>query len=185
MRIARLAVLLLLLPALLDAQQLPKTQISAYFTPQSVTYSDSSGTMFNGGFGAALNVFWSQRFSTELSVGAEQSYYTIQALTPGGPNVEIDRLRVESYPLDLVARYHFTNGTKWLPFIGGGVRYVNAPSIDADVPADSRTSAEVTGGVIYQFSPRWGLRMDVRQLLTSSAFYDANTKGSVGLSWNF
>ena len=184
MRVARLAVLLLLLPALLAAQQLPKTQISAYFTPQFIAHSDSAGTLFNGGFGAALNVFWSQRFSTELSVGAEQAYYSLHPVEEPASSA-IERFRVESYPVDLVARFHFINSTKWLPYIGGGLRYVDAPSVDSRVPVQSRTSAEITGGVIYHFSPRWGLRMDVKQLLTSSEFYDTGTKGAVGLSWNF
>ena len=184
MRSARLAVLLLLLPAFLAAQQHPKTQISAYVTPQSFTYSDSNGTDFSGGFGAALNVFWSQRFSTELSVGAEQSYYAVQPVTDP-PTFQLDRHRVETYPVDLIGRYHFINSTKWLPYIGGGLRYVDAPSVDSRVPVESRTSAEVSGGVIFHFSPRWGLRMDVKQLLTSSEFFDAGTKGAVGLSWNF
>ena len=186
MRPARFAVLLLLFPALLAAQQQSKTQLAAYITPQTLTYSDTLGTAFTGGFGAAFNVFWSERFSTELSVAAEQSYFAIQQQPPAGsPAVEIERFRVETYPIDLVARYHFTNGTKWLPYIGGGVRYVNAPSADSRISADSRTSAEITGGVIYQFSPHWGLRLDARQLINDDVYYDAASKGSIGLSWNF
>lgn len=171
MRKAIFAVLLLAAPCAYAAQQ----QFSFFLTPESVTHSETSGTDVAGGIGASWIALWTPRVSTELSVGVEQSYAV--ASTP----TRYYERRVKSYPIDALVQYRFVNQSKWTPYIGGGLRYAKP---EASL-ADGRGSAEVNGGVVWQFSTHWGLRVDLRQLLNEDKPWDRSSKGSIGFTFGY
>jgi outer membrane protein W len=177
MRAARFAVMLFIVPSVLAADPVAKHQLSVFVTPHEVTHSDMTGTDFSGGVGLSWTAFWTKRVSTELSVASERSYES-----SSGP-VFVEN-RVKTYPIDALAQYHFLNESKWQPYVGGGIRYVEL-STSVFAPTDSRTSFEINGGVIWQFVPHWGLKFDFRQLLREDSFYDHASKGSIGFSWSF
>ena len=189
MRVVPLAVIALVVAVPVFGDPAPKQQLSVFVTPEAVTYSKSRGTEFNGGIGAALNVWWTPRFSTEVAVAAEQSYahYATNRPTAGGPITVIGRERVETYPLDALVQYHFVNDTKWQPYLGAGARYVREPTPPPGAERfGNQTSAEINGGVLFQFAPRWALKLDIKQLLRGdTAFFDSRAKGSIGVAWRF
>lgn len=190
MRSLRLAaILLFVVSSSLLADGLPKQQMSVFITPQSVAYSQSRGTDFTGGAGIAVNLWWTHRLSTEFAVSIEQSYSrsSVTRPDPGGPVTIVESVRAQTYPFDAIAQYHFVNESRWQPYAGLGVRYVRAPHLRsrAEVTGD-QTSAEISGGVVWQFSPRWGVKLDGKQLLRNDdAFYDSSSKGSIGIIWKF
>lgn len=177
MRAARFAVMLFVVPCVLAADP-GRNQLSVFVTPHEVTHSDSTGTDFSGGVGLSWTAFWTKRVSTEFSVAKEQSYESASA----GP-VYIEN-RTTTYPIDLLAQYHFVNESRWQPYIGGGIRYVEHPT-SIFVPTETRMSFEINGGVVWHFAPHWGLKFDGRQLLREDSFYDHASKGSIGFSWSF
>ena len=180
------AVLLFCASSLFAQQPTPKMQLSVFLTPQAVMHSESTGTDFDGGAGASLSVFWSQRWSTEIALSAQQSYTaaTTTIYRDGIPATTYYRVRAQTYPVDLITQYHFLNQSKWQPYAGAGIRYVHKPSNFTHGHVSDQTSAEINGGVIYQFTPSWGLKLDAQQLLRAdTAFYDSSTKGSVGVVW--
>ena len=178
MRKVSLAVTLVLAPFVYADQQ-----FSVFLTPEEVTHSESTGTSFSGGIGVSWAQRWTPRFTTELSLSAEQSYEeastTIQG--PSGPFTTYYKNRVQSYPFDVLAQYHFVNGSNWTPYVGGGLRYLTTDS----TLANNRTSVQLNGGVVWQFSPHWGMRFDLKQLLNEDEYYDRASKGSFGFSWHY
>jgi outer membrane protein W len=178
MRSARLAVMLFIMPCVLAADPLAKQQFSFFVSPQGVAHSDTTGTDFSGGVGLSWSAFWTKRVSTELSVAKERSY---ESALVGQAFIEN---HVTTYPIDALAQYHFLNGSKWRPYVGAGIRYVERQT-SVFAPTESRTSFEINGGVVWQFAPHWGLKFDARQLLREDSFYDHSSKGSIGFSWSY
>jgi len=151
-----------------------------------VTHSDTTGTNFSGGVGASWNVFWSERVSTELLVAAEQYYENASSTShnpAGQPVVTLYANRIQTYPIDALAQYHFVNETSWRPYVGAGLRFVPDPGAQF-VDTSNRTSFEVNGGVIWNFSPHWALKFDFKQLVHDDSVYDSASKGSFGVSWS-
>ncbi|MEA2570304.1 MAG: outer membrane protein beta-barrel domain [Acidobacteriota bacterium] len=144
------------------------TSISVYLSDVGFVHSSTTGSSWSGGGGFALDHAWTDRVSTVLSVGAE-------------------RRSGSTFPVDLIARYHFTNSSIWTPYFGAGARYVKGPGGgEATTVIRDRSSAEVNGGVLLRVTPRVNLQFDVKHLLRSdSVTFDPNTKASIGVSWRF
>lgn len=67
----------------------------------------------------------------------------------------------------------------WKPYLGLGLHYLRT------IGFDSRGDAEVTGGVAYQFSPRFSLRLDEKLLLRNGPGYDHRDRMLIGFGWRF
>ena len=149
--------------------------------------SNSTGTNFHGGYGLGFEYQVSARWSTELSLAREATpFYGFASLGPDGV-LQPQRIRVTSYPVDIVGQYHFFTDTAWKPFVGIGLRYVNVDKDGYPYPVeDSRFSPQISAGFYYNFTPHFGLRLDAKRLLRNdSAFYDDTHKVSLGLGWKF
>ena len=159
-----LVVMLGALAAPLAAQE--KKEVFAFFDSPGGGWSEKAGTTFNTGYGVAFRYFARPNLSAELSV-AQRS-------------VTIDAIRSRTNPIDLIAAYHFTNDSHWKPYLGLGLHYLRADGLD------SRGGAEVTGGVAYQFTPRFFVRADTSLLLQrNNPTYDQRNRGWIGLGWRF
>jgi hypothetical protein len=63
-------------------------------------------------------------------------------------------------------QYHFFNDSRWKPYLGAGVRYVDANAEFRDLGA--RISPEINGGVSFMMTPNLSLRFDGRVAVRSN-----------------
>jgi outer membrane protein W len=175
--------LLALLSLPLFAQQAKEDfQIFAYAGNIAITSSDRYGTTVDSSYGLALSKFVTPRVSLELSASS-QDWWEYEP----GPyhfGVPIVRIRHTVYPISFDSQYHFANDSRWKPYLGLGVRYVNATAHYYNLGA--RYSPEINGGVSFMITPHVALRFDGKQeLRTRGPAYDPPTRGSVGVAWHF
>ena len=179
MRKIALAVLVVLLPlsALAQSPDRPR-RVSVFISNLEFGWSEGNGSEGNAGFGIAAEYRFTPRWSTELSVAREEHHSAALLL---------DEFDLRSYPVDLVARYHFLGvHTRWRPYAGLGARYVAAPDAPDDVHYENRLSAEANGGVDFNINQAWSLRFDVKRLLrTDDSAFDEETTVSIGAGWRF
>jgi outer membrane protein W len=211
--------MLLLLSALtLHADDLrPGTrQLSIFVSDPSYTSSSSGGSNLSGGAGLALSWVWAPRWSTELAISAQQNRENVTLFVPlvdAAGNTTIApvtaREQIRTYPFEILTRYHFTNDSRWTPFVGAGLRYVGEAKLHnvqlAGIPAQppplvipdaltpvtatsfrARTSGEVAAGVSLGLSRSVSLKLEARRLLRSdSVAWDPVTRAVIGVSWKF
>jgi len=156
------------------AQQAHTRQLGVFLSDFGVTSSSTSGTDVSGGLGVSLNYFWTPRFSTEVSVADEAHPYW---------NGEF-RSRVRTMPIDATAQYHFFNSSRWQPFVGGGLHYINPGAGTGGV----RESFIAIGGVRYQLTSSFGLDLAGRGRFANNQVdrpWDPAFKVTAGVSWRF
>ena len=161
-------------------------RLSVFVSDVQFSRSDIAGTDWNGGFGLGLEYRFNPGWSAELSVAREEHTQVIIPFddVPGLP-APVIRTDVRSYPVDVTARRHFFATSRWQPFLGAGVRYVDGPTV-LELEHDNRISAQVIGGVDFMATERFGLRFDAKRLLRGdSEIYDDTMKVSVGATWRF
>ena len=130
------------------------------------------------------------RFSAEVSVSSQGFQRTVEMIgTTSEPVTTTFTGRL--YPIDANVSYDLLTNSRWKPYIGAGVRYVNDTFHVAgrriNYYASRNIDPEVTGGITLQLNPSFGLRLDAKQVLGSyrSAVTDPDFKASVGLSFSF
>ena len=181
MRKALLILSVLFAVPLFAQQSTEKFRFSVFATDIGFTHSESVGTDWSGGLGAALEYRWNQQWSLELQIASEEHTITTAVLEQNGIYF-IDRREARFYPIDLLAHYEFANSSRWKPFLGAGVRYVRSP----DSNYVDRTTFEIDGGVHYMITPALSLRMDAKQLISSDGrAFDHGLKPSIGLGFRF
>jgi outer membrane protein W len=162
-----------------------KNEVSVFLSDIS-TYSNTFGkTHWFGGVGVAYNAMITPRISGQLAVAIEQhkSYSYIVDGFGGFQQVTPQNLR--TYPIDLSARYHFINETRWKPYLGLGARYVGKPHADPGFRYSNHLNAQAVGGVEFLVKPQLGITLDGKQLLGDRDQYDPFLKVSLGVSWRF
>jgi outer membrane protein W len=183
-RFVVVAVALFTLP-LFAQQQTPKNdfQIFVYASNVAITWTDSTGTTVDSGFGMAVSKFVTPRVSMELAVNSQQWY----EYEPGPYHfgVPVKRYRHTTYPVSLDGQYHFFNDSRWKPYLGAGVRYVQASARFFDT--GTRVTPEITGGVEFMMTPHVSLRFDGKQEIQthSGPAYDPLSRMAVGIGWHF
>src|SRR6266571_4614020 len=115
------------------------------------------------------------RISTELSI-AQQEVTAI-------PTSSADPVRLRTNPIDLIAAWHFTNDSRWKPYVGLGLHYLYTG--EGGRGLDSRTAGEVSGGVAYRFTSRFFVRADASVLLQHHPSYDQRNRSWIGFGWRF
>jgi len=182
-RLALFAVTLFALP--LFAQQQPHNdfQVFAYLSDVGISWNESNGAVADANFGIAVSKFVSPRVSVELSV-TKQGWWEYEP----GPFVlgqPVVRFKHTVYPISLDGQYHFLTDSRWKPYLGAGVRYVQPNAQLRDI--SPRISPEINGGVAFMATPRLSIRFDAKQALRSQGGpgYDPGSRISVGVGWHF
>jgi outer membrane protein W len=177
------------------AQQSSRSNsISVFVTDLALSKSNIGGAKVDSAYGASFGHMFTERFSGELSVSSQRFSRYVRTFTGGSePTSELftDRL----YPIDLNISYYFPNGSRWKPYLGAGLRYVNdtfhryeGTRRTAFYRNAVRTiDPEISGGITLQFKRTIGLRFDAKQVLSSnrSDVADPALKASAGLSFRF
>ena len=153
------------------AQEKP-TAVFVFVTNPGFSHGKESGTSWDGAFGIALQRMFTPRFSGELTVSRERDVGGYTIFGPNGEVIESRRAVNYSTPVDLAALYHFRTDGSWKPYAGLGARW-----------DDSRTFADLTGGVVWQFRPAVGLRFDLKAAIGGESPAGDSLNGSVGLAW--
>lgn len=169
----RMAVVLafstLVVSSSLCAQEDP-FEVSVIVVPGG-SYSDYEGFDFDLGYGVGLGWAFSDDWSVELRGLRRES------------DSSFSELELDSYQLGL--RRHFSAGSAWRPFVQAGAHHQTG-SIEEDVfctqPVTSpcpphvsdrsETGGFVGGGIDWNFSSRFALRLDGRAL-----FYESDATG--------
>jgi outer membrane protein W len=187
-----LAVSLLFLVASAFAQQPSRSNsITVFATDLSLTESSVDGTRFGAAYGASFDHMFSKHLSGELSVTNQRVRRFATTLDSAGlPTTFI--ISDHLYPIDATVSYHFLTDSRWRPYVGTGIRYVSDSFFSSGPSGSHRFSTrtvnpEVSGGVIFQFNPTLGLRLDAKQVLGGNAgsVSDRGSKASVGLTFRF
>jgi outer membrane protein W len=168
--------------------------VSVFVTDLALSNSNIGGATIDAAYGASFDHMFTERFSGELSVSSQRFRRYVRTFTGGSePTSELftDRL----YPIDLNISYYFPNGSRWQPFLGAGLRYVNdtfhgyegARRTAFYRNAVRTIDPEISGGITLQFNRTLGLRFDAKQVLGSrrSTVADPEFKASAGLSFRF
>lgn len=172
-----IAVSLLASTAAFAQQQDKPTSFYVFVSNPGFTYSENSGSNWEGAFGVALQRMFTPHVSGELSVSRDHRISRLPRFDVNGNIIEgapARKINHDFTPVDLSARYHFFNDSTWKPYAGVGVRYV-----------ESRAVGSVTGGVVWQFRPSLGLRFDAKVLLGNQPTFTDTFNGSAGLAWRF
>jgi len=187
------AVSLLFVVASAFAQQgSPSNTVSVFVSDLSISHSSQSGTDLDASYGVAFNHMFNQHLSGELSVTSQQIRRNFSNFSVPGP-ATFGSYTDTLYPIDANISYHFLTGSRWKPYVGAGLRYLDNSVLYTGGPlGDRRISSrtvdpEVSGGVTFQFRPNLGLRFDAKQIVgnSNSALGDTAFSGSVGLSFRF
>lgn len=136
-KIVLLILVLLASPSLVSAQTLSNSDVAVWlsdseFNEPTITDDDGSVTlkMDEGtGFGLSFNHFWVSSFSTELAY--HRFGGDVEAAFDDGTSFDAGELRASS--LTGVGQWHFRRATRFSPYIGGGVAYMNGEFDPFDV----------------------------------------------------
>jgi len=172
----------------------PSNTVSVFVTDLAISNSDIGGAHIDAAYGASFDRMFSERFSAELSVSSQRYRRRMRTFTGSSEPTSVlvaDRI----YPIDANVSYHFLNGSRWRPYIGAGLRYVNDTFHGYQGggrtafyrPAVQTIDPEISGGITLQFNRTLGLRLDAKQALGShrSDVADPELKASAGLSFRF
>lgn len=169
-------------------------QTSHLTTSDNGTAANHDISEWSGGIGLQWDHAWNVRWSTDASVMWDRRHTVGTRFENSVPVTT--REAVDTYPVDVMMRYHFLNDSRWTPYLSAGAHYVNGPGNElasTPLPAGmtlqhfgSRLSAQVGVGTKFRITPRLGLQFDLkRQLRHDGVFYDPLTRGSFGVNWKF
>ena len=193
-RMTLLAVAVLCLTSTSYAQQAPgRFRISGFVTNPGYTQSDFGGSNFTGALGVGAEYFFTPSISASLQVSTETYTESVLAVFDPENNTYLyDTRSRRTYPIDLLARYHFAGNDRWKPFVGGGLRMISSKRQahyvlgSFESITDWNVGVEVDGGVTFQMTPSLGLDFQVKHALQEPDFSVTDqTRGSIGLSWRF
>lgn len=115
------------------------------------------------GFGATAELFWSERFSTQLAATFFNPATILYPENPPPHDVDLGTLGVDAY--SLTARRHFVHGPRWSSFAGAGVAIVSLGNLedrfgdDLEMELERATTYVAEAGLRYRI--RSGVVLDV------------------------
>src|SRR6266404_153059 len=126
MTMSRLAVFCFFLTAASAFAQQPvrRNTVSVFATDLAVSGSNAGGARVDAAYGASFGRMFDDRFSAELSVSSERSRRVFDLVgTTSEPWIATITKRL--HPIDLNVSYHVLTNSRWKPYIGSGLRYVD------------------------------------------------------------
>jgi outer membrane protein W len=162
-----------------------KNEFSIFVSDANVSYSRDQGTRGSGSPGLAFDRMVTPRISAQIAVAYERHHTYSYIVNPNGTFTQVPPLPFTTYPIDLSARYHFLNDTRWKPYLGLGLRYVRQPHISYQFRYRDHVGPEIVGGTAFQLTKSFGLVLDGKAYLGDREQYDSQLKSSFGLFWRF
>jgi outer membrane protein W len=164
--------------------------VSVFVSDLAISHSAEAGTNLETSYGAAFGHMFNRNWSAELSVTSQPLQET--SIIVVNQQAIYSAFRDKLYPVDANISYHFLTGSRWKPYVGGGLRYLDFKT-RLDLPTGVQRSSqrfvdpEVSGGVTFQIRPNLGLRFDAKRIIgtSNSVLGDSALSGSVGLSFGF
>jgi outer membrane protein len=129
------------------------------------------------GFGLAVNVFWSNRISTEFAVSVVEPDVAFESTNPLIPAFTGGSL--EMIPITATLQYHFAPNARIDPYIGAGAAYVLFDQLDGNddlddldvdqIDFDDDVGFVVNAGVSFDITPNFAIYLDGKYVPVSSA----------------
>lgn len=124
------------------------------------------------GFGAALNVFWSERWSTEFAVYSVEPDLIITEGEDFQGILDNTAIGINAISVTAIVQYHFRVDRRWSSYVGAGAAYALFDDIndagdldDLDLRAinfDDDAGLALNGGVNWNFHKTWRLNLDAK-----------------------
>lgn len=152
---------------------------------QTQTLSIFASDTAEPSYGLSYERMFAPRWSVQAAVSVEHPHSYNYVVEDNGAITLVNRERLQTLPIDLTARYHWPNDTRWKPFLGAGAHYVAAPDADPRFHYRNHLQAAITGGTLFMLTHNLGLMLDGRVYLGDHEPYDESLKTSFGLSWRF
>jgi len=118
------AVSLLFVVAPAFAQQPNRSNTVSVFVSDLAITGSSNGTNLDAAYGAAFDHRFSDHLSAELSVTKQSIRRYFTTFSQGGVPTTTN-FTDQLYPIDANISYHFLTDSRWKPYIGAGLRYLN------------------------------------------------------------
>ena len=180
----RLALLTLLIAAAAFAQEEKRNTFFVFVSDPQYMWTSDNGSDFNAGYGVGVQHMFTPHWSGELSVSHRSSRSRAYFYDLNGNIVNVVDFRAKTNPVDILAQYHFVNGTSWKPYIGAGVTHVYV-STDSSLRQRDQTFGTIDGGVVWRIKSDFGLRFDGKVLFGDHPAYIDSTNVSFGLAWRW
>ena len=179
--LAVLAALIIATPLAAADRSFEVTGWAAWVDPNSDgtfnTADDDFDVDFDGklGYGAGVNIFFSDHLSTELSVVSVKSEAT---LTGRGRLVNVGAVDVDLIPITAVLQWHFAPSSTIDPYIGAGAAYVQFGDVDTPADADNIALGEIdaddlglviNGGIGIALSKNFAIVGDIKYVPVGSS----------------
>lgn len=177
------AALIALVCTVAHAQQ--KQTVSFFLSDINQTSTDRQSGQWPSGFGVSYERMFPSNWSLEAAVAVERHYSYSYIVEDNGLITFVDRERLQTVPIDVTARYHWPNETRWKPYLGFGAHYLAAPNADSRFRYRNHLEGEVNGGTRFMLTPAFGLLLDGRVFVGDRDSYDQPVKVSLGVSWRF
>src|SRR5438105_1617519 len=84
------------------------------------------------GLGISYDRMLTRRLSLDAAIAYERHLSYPYVVDIGGFINVVPPAHLHTVPIDLTARYHWLNETRWKPYIGAGAHYVAAPKVHLD-----------------------------------------------------
>lgn len=178
-----LAALVSFVPTLAFAQQ---TQTASFFLSDVMqTQTDRVTGSWPSGYGLSYERMIAPRWSVQAAVAFERHHSYPYVVEDNGSITFVDPERLQTFPIDVTARYHWPNDTRWKPFLGFGAHYIAAPNADPRFRYRRHVDAELEGGTLFMFTQSFGVVLDGRVIGGDREPYDQPFHVSFGATWRF
>ena len=134
----------------------------AAYAQQTLSLFRSGVVDEQGGYGVAYDRTFAPRWSVQASVAVERHPSYDYVFEDNGAITLVPRERLRTMPIDLVARYHWLNDTRWKPYAGLGAHYVAAPDADRRFRYRNHLEGAINGGTLFMLTHDLGLMLDSR-----------------------
>jgi len=182
----RKIVVLIALVASVASVYAQQTQTTSLFLSDIMqTTTDRQTGQWPSGFGVSYERMFAPRWSVQGSVAVERHRSYAYVVEDNGAITLVDRVRLQTVPIDVTARYHWLNDTRWKPYLGLCAHYVASPNADRRFRYQNHLDGEINGGTLFMLNPAFGVMLEGRALVGDREPYDQPFKVSLGFDWRF
>ncbi|HET8775778.1 MAG TPA: OmpW family outer membrane protein [Thermoanaerobaculia bacterium] len=132
------------------------------------TEGDSLDILFEEkpGFGVSFNHYWTDQFSTEVSLMAFSADMNVSS--PFAPEFKLGTLNAHTETA--MAQWHFRPGARVMPYLSGGIAHIggtfdpNDPEDPAEIDLESNVTWTAAVGLDIRLTDRWALAFEAKRV---------------------